>query len=61
MAQSPGIPYQAVLLDKNTGSQLPGMDDHSFVMCLVSLRAIFDVDGKEYEEIQQSTPWSYLT
>ena len=58
-AQTPGIPYQAVLLDKDAGTQLPGMDDHSaypLSNTLVSLRfSIYDANGKEYEEIQLST------
>ena len=58
-AQTPGIPYQAVLLDKDaSGVELPGMDDNSSYLMsntLVSLRfSIHDADGKEFEEIHQS-------
>ncbi len=58
-AQTPGIPYQAVILNNNaSGAELPGMDDspsHLLSNTLVSLRfSIHNVSGKEYEEIQRS-------
>lgn len=48
-SQTPGIPYQAVLMDKNmSGTDLPGLDDQSvypLINSLVALRfSIHDVD-----------------
>ena len=54
-AQTPGIPYQAVLLSQENAQELPGYDsDYANLLTnsLVSIRfSIYDVDGVEFKEI----------
>ena len=57
-AQAPGIPYQAVLMDRESGQDLPGLDKNYFnpmSNSLVSIRfSIHDVNGMEFEETHHS-------
>lgn len=53
-SQTPGIPYQAVLLNKEAGQELPGYDAeyaNPLRNTLVSIRfSIYDVNGLEFSE-----------
>lgn len=54
-AQTAGIPYQAVILSRNNGQELPGFDSENANLLsntLVSIRfSIQDIDGIEFSEI----------
>lgn len=53
-SQTPGIPYQAVLLNKDAGQELPGSDveyANPLRNTLVSIRfSIYDENGLEFSE-----------
>ena len=55
-AQTSGIPYQAVIMDKDAEQELPGFDNNyvnPLRNSLVSIRfSIHDASGMEFEEIQ---------
>ncbi|MBL6664213.1 MAG: hypothetical protein ISP71_08975, partial [Flavobacteriales bacterium] len=57
-AQTPGIPYQAVIMDKESGQELPGLDNsyaNPLRNSLVSIRfSIHDLNGMEFEETHHS-------
>jgi hypothetical protein len=54
-AQTPGIPYQAVLLSQENAQELPGYDSeyaNLLTNSIVSVRfSIYDVDGVEFKEV----------
>jgi len=58
LAQTTGIPYQAVIMDKDAGQELPGLDNsyaNPLRNSLVSIRfSIHDMNGMEFEEVHYS-------